>query len=489
MAKISLWKPSQGQDYRYTDGIVKDYIDMGATGVYVHKYIGPVEQTGDANTSTAADGVATNELDIGDVLFLENRNRKYDPNIYELRGAYTISDTDFDLTQFGIFLAEDTIFMNFHLTENVARLGRKLMAGDVLELPHLREFYPLDTEKDAINRFYVVEDASHSAEGYGPNWWSHIWRVRAKMMPASTEYTDILNRAAQGSSWPESGDLVDPDDCCVDTVGDTVGDGGIKDTIQDAIIAEAAGNVGYDPLRYRAAHLWILIDPETQAPSLIQWKTGDGRPPNGIALYGSGDTFPDTMSDGDYYLRTDFDRPVLYQKREGCKFYKIEVDQRKLPWTGANQLLDSFVDNDTITTNEDGTTMPEKQALSKVVLARTRDSAVTYTPAETPTDRVPHAVIIATPSTGVGGGTPLTVVYDGSTSYRDRGSIVSYVWDFGDGTAGATGVTVAHTYTNFGNYAATLTVTDNIGYTDTATYTMYVDATTIFTEDFGPEFG
>ena len=112
MAKISLWKPSQGQDYRYTDGIVKDYIDMGATGVYVHKYIGPVEQTGDANTSTAADGVATNELDIGDVLFLENRNRKYDPNIYELRGAYTISDTDFDLTQFGIFLAEDTIFMN-----------------------------------------------------------------------------------------------------------------------------------------------------------------------------------------------------------------------------------------------------------------------------------------------------------------------------------------------------------------------------------------
>jgi hypothetical protein len=165
MPKISLWKPEQGNDYNYIDRVAREYIELGGTGVYVHKYIGPTEQTGDDNKSNVGDGVTTDELTIGDVLFLENRDRKYDPDIIEMRGAYTLSDTDFDLTQFGIFLSDDTIFMTFHLNENVERLGRKLMAGDVLELPHLREYHGLDADKPATNRFYVVEDASHSAEG------------------------------------------------------------------------------------------------------------------------------------------------------------------------------------------------------------------------------------------------------------------------------------------------------------------------------------
>ena len=49
---------------------------------------------------------------------------------------------------------------------------------------------------------------------------------------------------------------------------------------------------------------------------------------------------------------------------------KIEVDTCQLPWTGANQVLDSFIENENITTNDDGTTEPQRQALSKTVLAR-----------------------------------------------------------------------------------------------------------------------
>ena len=146
MPRISLWKPEQGHDYNFTDRVVKDYINLGATGVYVHKYLGPVEQEGDDNKSNVGDGITTDELSIGDILFLENRNRKYAPDIIEMRGSYTVSNTDFDLTQFGIFLTDDTIFMTFHLNENVERLGRKLMAGDVLELPHLREYHPLNPD-------------------------------------------------------------------------------------------------------------------------------------------------------------------------------------------------------------------------------------------------------------------------------------------------------------------------------------------------------
>ncbi len=61
------------------------------------------------------------------------------------------------------------------------------------------------------------------------------------------------------------------------------------------------------------------------------------------------------------------------------------------------------------------------------------------------------------------------VTFDGSGSYDTNpdgsGSIVSYEWDFGDGSTG-TGVSPTHTYSASGLYTATLVVTDNDGLTD-----------------------
>jgi len=65
------------------------------------------------------------------------------------------------------------------------------------------------------------------------------------------------------------------------------------------------------------------------------------------------------------------------------------------------------------------------------------------------------------------------IYFNASASYDPDGSIVSYLWTFGDG-ATATGVTASHAYSNDGTYIVTLKVTDNDGATATATSTKTV---------------
>ena len=79
---------------------------------------------------------------IQDLLFLENRDRKYDTDVYSMRGIYQVQDITFDLSQFGMFLQTGTLFMVFHINDMVATIGRKLMPGDVIELMHLKDYYP-----------------------------------------------------------------------------------------------------------------------------------------------------------------------------------------------------------------------------------------------------------------------------------------------------------------------------------------------------------
>jgi chitodextrinase len=65
-----------------------------------------------------------------------------------------------------------------------------------------------------------------------------------------------------------------------------------------------------------------------------------------------------------------------------------------------------------------------------------------------------------------------TVSFNASAS-RDEVRIVSFQWDFGDGTGG-TGEIVTHTYAKPGNYTVTLTVENEFGNSDTSLITVAV---------------
>lgn len=89
---------------------------------------------------------------------------------------------------------------------------------------------------------------------------------------------------------------------------------------------------------------------------------------------------------------------------------------------------------------------------------------------EIPENQAPTAVFTATPTSGVA---PLPVSFDASGSGDSDGRIVSYVWNFGDGTMGG-GIQSEYTYSAPGTYEVALTVVDNEGATDQITTTITV---------------
>jgi PKD repeat protein len=65
--------------------------------------------------------------------------------------------------------------------------------------------------------------------------------------------------------------------------------------------------------------------------------------------------------------------------------------------------------------------------------------------------------------------TQLTCTFDATGSTDSDGTITDYHWDFGDGTTGS-GVTTTHAYAVSGQYAPSLTVTDNAMLTNTVSH-------------------
>jgi len=429
MPRLSLYRPNRTRDYQFLDRTISEMYTVGGLDIFVHKYMGP--QTGGEDSALSGNGDATqpiydelNPLNIQDLLLLENRDRVYDQDVYVMRGVYRTQDVDFDLTQFGLFLNNDTLFITFHYNDMIDSFQRKLMVGDVLEIPNLTDYNPLNPNlPKALPRYYVVQDAAFASEGFSQTWLPHLWRIKATPLTDSQEYNSITSKPFvseniwdNGNFYPQGWvtnygdvyyqaikntpagiDITNTEYWAVytpSTIADNQGTRPKDTQINDAIVQQANAEV---PLSgYATQDLFIVATTADGQPAnptsltnesgdtvdgtqggmdvspkadgyTVGYLTGDGIPPNGLPT-GAGVSFPLTPGEGDFFLRLDY-MPNRLFRYNGRRWIKIEDRVRTNLDNGVtnNTLRSTFVNNTYTVPTTDMGNIPSRQSLSEIL--------------------------------------------------------------------------------------------------------------------------
>jgi hypothetical protein len=322
MPRLSLYRPEKSNDYKFIDKTISEIFTVGGTDLYYHKLLGtrnPTTGTGDQPIYAEQ-----NITNIQDLLFLENRDRVYDKEIYRIRGHYQVQNLDWNLSQFGLFLENDTINMTVHMNDMIATIGRKPVSGDVFELPHLADYFAFNDLSYALPRYFVITDVNNASEGYSPTWFPHLYRLKCKKITDSQQFADILNQPARDAN----GDPIEGT-----TVKDAISQLAIDLQINDAVLNQAeadAAKSGFETQQFYT----MAVDPSTGKPIIntadetilnasstgvdtndnfgvpvrsgyTGYLVGDGIPQNGYT-FGFGIQFPANPLNDDFFLRTDF---------------------------------------------------------------------------------------------------------------------------------------------------------------------------------------
>jgi hypothetical protein len=346
MPRLSLYKPEKGNDYKFLDRTISEMFQVGGVELYIHKYLGPKNPSDEDATADQPQYVSIKETNIQDLLFLENRDRAYDSSIYRIRGVYNVQDIDFNLSQFGLFIDNDTVYMTVHINDYIRLVGRKPLSGDVIEVPNLRDEFALNEFDVSLPKYFAISDVGRAAEGFSASWYPHLYRLKLTKISDSQQYKDIFDQKVVD---PVTGEETDR------TLSDILSSSQKALAINDSLIAQAEADApksGYETQQFYT----LAVDDQGNAAlqtvdqttvdssydlatitaasqddipkrtGYVGYLVGDGVPDNGAA-FGHGITFPNGAVNGDYFLRTDF-LPNRLFRFDGFRWIKREDNVR-----------------------------------------------------------------------------------------------------------------------------------------------------------------
>ncbi len=201
---FKMYSGVKDDEYNLMDSIVEEQFEIGGTTAWIYAYLGPRGNKGSTDaTKPDYETLGSKVTDIGNMIWMESPDRKYSVDAISLPIVYQVQDGNMEMQIPGLFLFE-TMEVTVPYNMMIARLGRKIVNGDVIELANLRDADLLTEGKEGLNRFYVVHDSYKAARGYSHTWFHHIWTLKLVPLTDSPEFRDILGTGANADDLKNS---------------------------------------------------------------------------------------------------------------------------------------------------------------------------------------------------------------------------------------------------------------------------------------------
>lgn len=327
---FELFKELEGdknKDSRFLSGVISETITMGGVVCYIWLLEGTFDQVdnnGRASTQLdegmgeAEDGIMS-LFGVQDAILGENRDRSYSKDCYRMKGTYAVSQNELDFARFGIMMNNDIIQLEMHKGDMERICGRRLIPGDIVEMPHLRE---VGLQKTVVNKYYQVDNVTKSPSGYDHTYNYHILALTLRPVVDAHEFIDIMERTDEYDN----------------TIGSQLGNREAMEALTEKIqksAAEQANTTGWDITP-------LYIDDENNVFA-HKW-SADAEAPNGkpVPMVSS---FPQSPNDGDYVCRIDHFPNRLYRFQQGRWLLK-EIDSKRdwQPYNWTRKLRDFATD-------------------------------------------------------------------------------------------------------------------------------------------------
>lgn len=257
-----MWKKGKTNDYKMFDRTIAESYNIGGVDMWVYTYQGPSGNNGSTDETLPDYSSGSGSVSsIGDLIFGETTQRNYSLTAITIPAVYQVQEATPDLKIIGLMFNFNTMDITVHYNTMMQLIGRKIIPGDIIELPNLRDNDVIGKDV-GLNRFYLVQDSFRTSDGYSATWQHHIFKLRVKPLTDSPEYSGLM-----GDNDYTGSDINNPD---------SSGDNGensnssynVEMNIMNAIIRQGDNEAPY--VHWTNEHIYNdLVDKEYLARYII----------------------------------------------------------------------------------------------------------------------------------------------------------------------------------------------------------------------------